>query len=142
MCCLVSLDSRNPHVVMNRGGAVSFGRDPQCTVVLAGSEISHKHARVFYEPDLDETGITSLSQTPFVLQDLSSNGVFVNFQKVAKGNQCRLKHGDLIWFSKLACKTPKSSSHAYVFQVTSKLPQKTVRVPPWKQLPVNADIDK
>merc|ERR1711916_48673 len=105
LCCLVSLDTRNPHVIMNPGGAASFGRDPHCTVVLNGADISRKHARVYYEPDLHDLGITADLKTPFVLQDTSSNGVFVNFQKVTKGNVRRLQHGDLVWFSKAACKT-------------------------------------
>ena len=132
MCTLLSLDTRNPHICMNRGGGASFGRDTTSTVVLDGKDISHNHARIFYEPDYDAEGVTDDLLTPWVLEDLSTNGVFVNFVKLGNGARHRLKHGDAIWLSKLACKTPKTTNHAFVFQVTST--KMAVAVPPWDVL--------
>lgn len=130
---MVSLDSRNPHLILDLGGSASFGRDSLNTVRLDGKDISHNHARVFYDPYAHEKGI-SLSHSPWIIEDNSSNGVFVNFVKVGKGKTVGLKHGDLVWFSKLALKTqPRTSAHAYVFQISSLIPSKTLRLPPsWK----------
>ncbi len=132
MCTLLSLDTRYPHISMDRGGSVSFGRDETSTLVLDGKDISHRHARIFYEPEFDAEGITADLVTPFVLEDLSSNGVFVNFEKVGNGQRRRLKHGDAVWMSKLACKRPKSTSQAFVFQVLPS--RETINVPPWDLL--------
>jgi hypothetical protein len=132
MCCLLSLDTRNPHVGLERGGGLTFGRDTDCTLVLTGKDISHHHARIFYEPEFDQEGITSDLLTPFVLEDTSANGVFCNFEKVGNGQRRRLRHGDALWFSKLSCKNPKSTNHAYVFQVSMN--RKAIVVPPWDNI--------
>ena len=126
-CCLMSLDHKNPHVTLNPGGSASFGRDALCTVILNSKDISHRHCRIFYDTDLHEDGLAK-GHTPFMLEDLSSNGVFVNFEKVGKGEKVRLRHGDLIWFSKQAVKH-HTSAFAYVFQISSLVPRDTVRVP-------------
>ncbi len=59
MCTLLSLDTRNPHISMDRGGCVSFGRDETSTIILDGKDISHRHARIFYEPEFDAEGISA-----------------------------------------------------------------------------------
>jgi hypothetical protein len=116
MCALLSLDARNSHVLLGRCGSISFGRDGTSTVVLEDKDISHRHARIFYDPEFDAVRIADDLKTPFVLEDRSSNGVFINFEKLGRGRRHRLRHGDTVWMSKLALKTP-TTQNAYVFQM-------------------------
>ncbi|HET7599872.1 MAG TPA: FHA domain-containing protein [Gemmatimonadales bacterium] len=66
LVCLT--DGREYHVGL--GGALVFGRDAGCDVVVAGSEVSRRHARI--EP----------TERGYVLTDTSTNGTFVNGTRV------------------------------------------------------------
>jgi hypothetical protein len=57
-------------------------------VVLGSRDCSSEHARVFYDVDLPAE-IGADGSTPYVLEDKSSNGVFVNFVKLGKGKTHR-----------------------------------------------------
>ena len=64
---------------------ISFGRDPECDVVLDDIEVSRHHARIYK------------SGTDYFIEDLSStNGTFLNGRSVKKHEIIR--NGDLIRF--------------------------------------------
>lgn len=74
-----------------------FGRDSECDVPYTSGDIaknvrflqiSKRHFRIYKE----EKDIHSLS----FIEDLSSNGTFINGQKVGKGNKRLLKNNDEI----------------------------------------------
>jgi len=56
------------------GGTLVFGRDAAADVVVAGSEVSRRHAEIQVTPD------------GFVLMDLSVNGTYVNGQRVGRSH--------------------------------------------------------
>ncbi len=66
----------------------SIGRDSKCDLVLDCNEkiVSRVHAKIFFQGE------------QFSIQDLSSNGVFINTSEdpVGQNLSCTLNHGDLI----------------------------------------------
>ena len=67
--------------------SVLVGRDPSCAIPIADERISRRHLQVAY----DET------QERHVAVDVgSSNGVFVNGERLVRGSERVLGHGDEI----------------------------------------------
>ncbi|AFZ04454.1 ATP-binding cassette domain-containing protein [Calothrix sp. PCC 6303] len=67
----VSINTNTPKSISLKNGAVSLGRDSGATLSLDSSIVSRRHAT-----------INSDAQGRYVLQDHSTNGVFVNGQKI------------------------------------------------------------
>ena len=63
-------------------GGLTIGRDPDCDIVLESPEVSRRHATV------------AAAAGGFVISDESTNGVFVNGERVAGSH--RLADGDVI----------------------------------------------
>jgi FOG: FHA domain len=63
-------------------GGLTIGRDPECDIVLDSPEISRRHASV------------AAADRGFVITDESTNGVFVNGERVTRSH--RLAEGDVI----------------------------------------------
>ena len=64
---------------------VSIGRAPQCTVRYQDTTISAVHCKIF----IDALGAARV-------EDCSSNGTFVNDDKIGKGRTAALKNRDVI----------------------------------------------
>lgn len=64
---------------------IVIGRQDDCAIRLQGPTVSGRHCRICRG---EEGG--------FELEDLSSNGTFVNRLKVGKGNVVKLRDGDLV----------------------------------------------
>jgi serine/threonine-protein kinase Chk2 len=73
---------------------VTFGRKSDCTVRFTEQAISTLHARLY----VDEEASGKSKETVVFLEDLSSNGTFVNKSKIGKGKRVRLNNGDEITF--------------------------------------------
>lgn len=82
------------------GGTI--GRLPDSDWVVADPYISGRHARIHYRDG------------QYLLEDLSTNGVFVNSRgnRLAKGQQYVLRHGDRVFLDRLEIKTAIVHSHA------------------------------
>ena len=85
---LVSLSSHPPLDLT--GGVHTLGRGAACSLVLSQSFISTTHARL-----LRDGG----DGAPAV-EDTSTNGVWLNGQKVGKGNSRPLRHADALSLAK------------------------------------------
>jgi pSer/pThr/pTyr-binding forkhead associated (FHA) protein len=77
---LVSLVDGREYIVSATG--ISIGRDAGCDVVVPSPEVSRKHAELMASP------------TGYTVTDLSTNGVFVNGERVARVRT--LARGDVI----------------------------------------------
>jgi pSer/pThr/pTyr-binding forkhead associated (FHA) protein len=80
MATLLIVGAGVVHEVPHDG--VTIGRDPDCAIVLDSPEVSRRHAAV--------TG----TEGNFTITDESTNGVFVNGERVAHSH--RLSEGDVI----------------------------------------------
>ena len=83
-------NSRPIDVVGPAGNEVRVGRSKQCNVHCDDSMISNVHCRVYLK-QRNETAPVQVW-----LEDCSSNGTFVNAQKVGKGRSVPLSHKDEI----------------------------------------------
>ncbi|XP_071481598.1 serine/threonine-protein kinase Chk2-like [Diadema antillarum] len=97
-----------------------FGRDPQCDICYNGPEISKNpcyqtlsktHFRIFKE--------TKDNCSFYFIEDKSSNGTFVNGEKLGKGRKQVLNNND-----EIALSMPKNK--AYVFMDTSDSDQSSL----------------
>ena len=77
---LVSLVDGREYIVSPTG--ISIGRDAGCDVVVPSPEVSRKHAELMAGP------------SGYTVTDLSTNGVFVNGERVAKART--LSRGDVL----------------------------------------------
>lgn len=77
---LVSLVDGKEYVVPE--GGITIGRDASADIVVAQTAVSRRHAQVI------------ASATGYVVNDLSTNGIFVNGEKVASGHS--LSRADVI----------------------------------------------
>jgi pSer/pThr/pTyr-binding forkhead associated (FHA) protein len=73
------------HVFPLRAAVCTIGRHQGCTVVLSSITVSRQHAT-----------ITRQGEAFYVVDDRSSNGVYLNGQKLPPGQSCPLKHGDML----------------------------------------------
>ncbi len=68
-----------------RATVCTIGRHQGCTVVLSSITVSRQHAT-----------ITHQGEAFYVVDDRSSNGVYLNAQKLPPGQSCPLRHGDML----------------------------------------------
>eukprot|EP01117_Protostelium_nocturnum_P013865 TRINITY_DN5217_c1_g1_i3.p1 TRINITY_DN5217_c1_g1~~TRINITY_DN5217_c1_g1_i3.p1 ORF type:complete len:653 (+),score=336.08 TRINITY_DN5217_c1_g1_i3:150-2108(+) len=109
---LRSLNPRWNHVNMDaKTNQIVFGREPDCSVSFPQDKlISSKHCKIFRDSNI------------YFVEDLSSNGTFINGDKVGKGNRRVIHDGDelslVIKSSELAKKHAKMQDAfiAYIFK--------------------------
>lgn len=83
---VLSLNTRYPNVNMIKESIV-FGRRPECEVQIRDNpKVSGRHCRIYRQAD--ETGAKKA-----YLEDLSTNGTFVNGSIVGKGKHVELPNG-------------------------------------------------
>jgi pSer/pThr/pTyr-binding forkhead associated (FHA) protein len=82
-----TLTCKHPSIPVGKAEIV-FGRHPKCGVVFpsTATHISARHCRVFID-----VGAVHV-------QDLSSNGTFINGEKIGKNQHRLLRSGDIISF--------------------------------------------
>jgi pSer/pThr/pTyr-binding forkhead associated (FHA) protein len=68
-----------------RAAVCTIGRHQGCTVVLSSITVSRQHAT-----------ITRQGELFYVVDDRSSNGVYLNGQKLPPAQNCPLHHGDML----------------------------------------------
>ncbi|KAJ1963194.1 hypothetical protein IWQ62_003291 [Dispira parvispora] len=91
----------------------TVGRSSICDVHISGKMISQTHCRVFTN-DRPETW-DQVRPVAVFIQDLSTNGTFVNGTLLGKNNRTLLMHGDTVAFPKPAG-TRQSQDADYIFQ--------------------------
>ncbi|KAJ1651538.1 hypothetical protein IWQ61_007922 [Dispira simplex] len=91
----------------------TVGRSSICDVHISGKMISQSHCRIFTN-DRPETWDQTRPVAMFI-QDLSTNGTFVNGTLLGKDNRTLLMHGDTVAFPKPAG-TRQSQDADYIFQ--------------------------
>lgn len=90
---LFSTKGSQTHVNIPRKHApIIIGRSSSCDIRIAGSDVSSKHCQL--------TISVSNDQEYLHIKDLSSNGVYVNDEKLGKGSKVLLRSGDKITFAK------------------------------------------
>ncbi|KAI9598959.1 kinase-like domain-containing protein [Syncephalis fuscata] len=100
-------------------GGYLLGRHRECDVIFESSLISNRHCLIYkvnerrHNPSFEEQG----RERVFV-EDLSSNGTFVNGVKIGRGNRRELVHGDelqlAIWTA--GSEIPYFYDKFYIFQ--------------------------
>ncbi|BFZ63659.1 Protein kinase protein rad53 [Saitoella coloradoensis] len=92
-----------PNQTITRGIAGSSsgwraGRHHSCELILQGSRYSGVHFRIIEAPrNVQGPSQPAHASAPIVLiEDLSTNGTFVNLKRLGKGNKCVLAQGDEI----------------------------------------------
>lgn len=84
---VLSLNTQYPNVDLTKDDIV-FGRRPECDVQIKDNpKISGKHCRIYRQMD-SETGLKKV-----FLEDLSTNGTFVNGAMVGKGKSVVVSNG-------------------------------------------------
>jgi pSer/pThr/pTyr-binding forkhead associated (FHA) protein len=68
-----------------RAATCTIGRHQGCTVVLSSITVSRQHATITRQGNLF-----------YVVDNQSSNGVYLNGQKLPPGQNCPLHHGDML----------------------------------------------
>jgi pSer/pThr/pTyr-binding forkhead associated (FHA) protein len=68
-----------------RAAVCTIGRHQGCTVVLSSITVSRQHATITRQGNLF-----------YVVDDRSSNGIYLNGQKLPPGQSCPLRHGDML----------------------------------------------
>src|SRR5436305_5513169 len=68
-----------------RATVCTIGRHQGCTVVLSSITVSRQHATISRQGNLF-----------YVVDNQSSNGVYLNGQKIPPGQSCPLRHGDML----------------------------------------------
>eukprot|EP00930_Biecheleria_cincta_P057232 TRINITY_DN43202_c0_g1_i1.p1 TRINITY_DN43202_c0_g1~~TRINITY_DN43202_c0_g1_i1.p1 ORF type:complete len:610 (-),score=162.60 TRINITY_DN43202_c0_g1_i1:101-1930(-) len=91
---LVPLHSSEEQVFQLPGeGLVTIGRRPNCSIVCRDISVSGKHCEVICRPGTS-------GQRVLLLVDCSSNGTYINDERIAKGDKAQLHDGDIISLSK------------------------------------------
>ncbi|KAL6057432.1 Kelch domain containing 4 [Balamuthia mandrillaris] len=114
---LVAINKSFENVDLEEEEDLWMGRHKSCNPLCRFEEdrkISTKHCHLFREKEEEGTN----GRRGVWLEDLSSNGTYLNGKKIGKGNRVALRHGDEISLVYPAFNTmPKSSQYAaYVFQ--------------------------
>ncbi|KAJ4459574.1 putative Serine/threonine-protein kinase Chk2 [Paratrimastix pyriformis] len=109
----VSLNPDFPHVELIERD-ITFGRRPDCTVVIEDMRISSKHCQLILEQD-------GSPGSQVFIRDLSwsdgSNGTFVNGKKLGRGNQTMLYNGDQVSLLKPPSGKSSTAPIAYFFNL-------------------------
>ncbi|ODQ50972.1 kinase-like protein, partial [Saitoella complicata NRRL Y-17804] len=101
ICAASSKDIPNQTITRGVAGSIPgwrAGRHHSCELVLQGSRYSGIHFRIIEAPrNIQAPSQATNASVPIVLiEDLSTNGTFVNLKRLGKGNRCVLAQGDEI----------------------------------------------
>ncbi|KAJ3294150.1 hypothetical protein HDU79_011410 [Rhizoclosmatium sp. JEL0117] len=92
-----------------------IGRHDECDIVVLVPQLSKRHCIVFQEVSETEDG--NNIATVFI-EDLSSNGTFVNNKRLEKGKRRKLFHGDTI---KLVQTDKQDENYIWTFRLPKQL---------------------
>ncbi|KAJ6594533.1 kinase-like domain-containing protein [Mycena capillaripes] len=88
--------------------AVTIGRSPTNSVVFPGFKISNFHATIRWNGEQNAASVVTI-------EDTSSNGTFINQEKIGKGQQRLLKDGNEIAFGVAGKSTEQNGLYDYRF---------------------------
>ncbi|KAJ3447069.1 protein diaphanous [Anaeramoeba flamelloides] len=116
---LISLNPKHPNAdLINQKNFI--GRHHKCLISFSSMELSNIHFQIWLKPPpkINSSNLSSSESKPMVfIQDLSTNGTFLNGKLVGKNNVKRLKNGDEITLVSPHYDTSKESKTiAYMFQ--------------------------
>jgi len=95
------------------GDSLTIGRSTSCNIVLADKRLSQKHCRIFQEKDKE-------GNTTIMVQDLSSNGTYLNEKKIGKNLSAKLENFDQIFLLRAMDVGPENLI-GFTFTLTSLL---------------------
>ncbi|KAJ3433338.1 serine/threonine-protein kinase fhke-related [Anaeramoeba flamelloides] len=84
-------------ITLKKSETLTIGRHPSCSFVLSKNTISGKHCTI-ERIDLEQDSSTYESYK-IIIKDFSTNGTYVNNQRIGKNNQSELFHSDRITLS-------------------------------------------
>lgn len=91
---LYSTTDGQPHIILPRKpSGVTIGRSSACDLKITGNDVSSKHCQL--------TLTLNNNQEYLYITDLSSNGLFLNDEKLGKGSSAILRSGDKVGFAKM-----------------------------------------
>jgi hypothetical protein len=136
---LISMDSDLASIDLTLESQITFGRKPSCTVQLNDLTVSGKHCCIYYDDKVPmgsfvdphgasppwtpgrattTRGETFYGASNFWVEDLSSNGTYVNMVKLGRGNRARLCHHDQIALSTTEAKRgTKCTKNTFLFAI-------------------------
>lgn len=90
---LFNTDFEQQHISLQRKpSGLLIGRSSSCEIKIGGVDVSSKHAKLSLA--------SNESRDYFFITDLSSNGTYINKEKLGKGTSVLLKSGDHVAFGK------------------------------------------
>lgn len=93
MAKLYNTDSKQPHIILLRKPqGLLIGRSSSCDIKITGADVSSKHSKISLA--------NNKARDYFFITDLSSNGTFVNNEKLGHGTSALLNSGDKVAFAK------------------------------------------
>ncbi|KND04321.1 CAMK protein kinase [Spizellomyces punctatus DAOM BR117] len=105
----VNASEETPLLLMAPKEEYIIGRSSnECNFVLGGDLVSSQHCRILKVSDGEDAFMV-------LMEDLSSNGTFINGIKLGKGNKRMLVSGDEIGITP----TGRTFEHHFIFQMTS-----------------------
>jgi len=93
----------------------TIGRRGECDVVISDIRLSGVHCRIYRDEDGN-----------YYIEDLSSNGTFIEDEKIGKGNKRKITSGDKIYLLHKS-KVPMNEIIGYIFsavQLTESISKK------------------
>ncbi|KAI8054681.1 kinase-like domain-containing protein [Syncephalis plumigaleata] len=75
-------------------GGYLLGRHRECDVIFDSSLISNRHCLIYKVTERRPIGMGDQGRERVFVEDLSSNGTFINGVKIGRGNRRELNHGD------------------------------------------------
>lgn len=144
---LVSMDSDVVSFNLDVDKTMTIGRKSSCAVVLHDPTVSSVHCKIFYDDSVpmgsvkaeavvahaqqqqaaqgwskstNMEGEVFYGASNFWIEDMSSNGTFVNMVKLGKGTKARLCHNDVISLCRPEQKRKtKGTKLTWLFQLVS-----------------------
>eukprot|EP01112_Ceratiomyxa_fruticulosa_P018514 TRINITY_DN5928_c1_g1_i1.p1 TRINITY_DN5928_c1_g1~~TRINITY_DN5928_c1_g1_i1.p1 ORF type:complete len:765 (-),score=184.83 TRINITY_DN5928_c1_g1_i1:534-2828(-) len=104
---------QDPNVVDIMENEIVFGRNKDCNAVFTDKKVSSKHCKVFRANNKGEV-CGDIEDYKVFIDDLSSNGTWLNLKKIGKNTPTPLVHGDEI--SLIAPNNNSTASISYIFQ--------------------------
>ncbi|KAI9324423.1 kinase-like domain-containing protein [Zopfochytrium polystomum] len=92
------------------GSGYLCGRHRECDIVINNQQLSKRHCLIFKASQRSEFGGTDGEGGHVYIEDMSTNGTYVNGEKIQKNKRHRLFDGDEI---QLARYDPKKSSNSF-----------------------------
>lgn len=108
---LICLEKPQEHAYPVPSGGLGIGRRETCVIRLSGPTISSVQCEV------------KLKDGVFLVEDLSSNGSFLNGKLIGRGNALPLKHGDVIQVTKRWETIPAFQFRFHVHQPSAATPE-------------------